>query len=219
NITGGTDGTDYVITATNPQGCSASSDPFTFDAGAQLPSPPQPIASNQAFCNTDSPTGADLVPAISASITWYSDPGLTSVVNSGDPLATGTYYVTETVGGCESMATSVTLSINISPDIDDLNDLSACNSYMLPAITGIGLTGNQAYFSGPGGTGIKYLTNDLLTVSGTYYIYDETGTTPNCFDEESFTLTITDQPDAGTDGSLTLCEGDAVTAADLFAQL
>src|SRR5690606_30844708 len=93
-ITGGTDGTNYTITATNTDGCSAVSAPFAFNAGTQLPMPAAPAANAQAFCDTDSPTGNDLVPAISASITWYSDAGLTTVVNGADALTAGTYYVT-----------------------------------------------------------------------------------------------------------------------------
>ena len=57
--------------------------------------------------------------ATGTNITWYDDAGLTNVVGTGSPFATGqtslgiyTYYVTETdINGCESEATTVTLEI------------------------------------------------------------------------------------------------------------
>jgi hypothetical protein len=49
---------------------------------------------------------------------WYSDAGLTTLVGTGTPFATGrttagiySYYVTQTINGCESQATTVTLTI------------------------------------------------------------------------------------------------------------
>ncbi|MBO0323881.1 T9SS type B sorting domain-containing protein, partial [Muricauda sp. CAU 1633] len=41
-ITGGNDGDNYTITATNTDGCATDSAPFAFDAGTQLPSPAAP---------------------------------------------------------------------------------------------------------------------------------------------------------------------------------
>ncbi|MBO6830624.1 MAG: hypothetical protein JJ876_13815, partial [Muricauda sp.] len=81
------------------------------------------------------------------------------------------------------------------PDVFDLLDQTVCDSYTLPAISGTNLTGNEAYYDTPNGGGTQYAPGDVLTVSGTYYIYDETGTTPNCFDEESFVLTVNLTPD------------------------
>ncbi|MEO0902050.1 MAG: hypothetical protein AAFY00_08495, partial [Bacteroidota bacterium] len=84
--------------------------------------------------------------------------------------------------------------IDETPNVDDLLDQTVCNSYTLPEITGTNLTGNEAYYDGPNGTGAQYLEGEVINTSGAYYIYDETGTSPNCFDEEIFTLTIDTPP-------------------------
>ena len=52
----------------------------------------------------------------------------------------------------------------------------------------------------------------------TYYIYDETGTTPNCFDEQTFDVTIGTPVNAGADNGATLCNA-AGTTQDVGALL
>ncbi|PSG86262.1 hypothetical protein C7H52_12945, partial [Aurantibacter aestuarii] len=90
---------------------------------------------------------------------------------------------------------SFVVTINASPDVFVLANQTECNSYTLPAITGTGLV-SPMYYTGPGGTGTAYTAGttlndtDFASYPVTIYIYDETGTTPNCSDEESFSLTI-----------------------------
>jgi hypothetical protein len=67
-------------------------------------------------------------------------------------------------------------------------DVTACDSYTLPALT----VGN--YFTGSGGTGTQLNAGDAITSTQTLYVYAETGTTPNCADENSFTVTINPLP-------------------------
>ncbi len=79
------------------------------------PPPAAPLATDMDCCETNirdlEATGSNLI--------WYSDPGLTLIAGTGTPFATGeatagsyTYYVTQTVDGCESSATEVSLSIH-----------------------------------------------------------------------------------------------------------
>ena len=102
-----------------------------------------------------------------------------------------TYNQTGTTPNCFDQET-FTVTINSSPDITPLANQTACNSYTLPAITGTNLTGTQAYWTGANGTGTSYPAGTAITTPGvnTLYIYNQTGTTPNCFDQETFTLTI-----------------------------
>ncbi len=78
------------------------------------PAPASPSASDVDCCVTNI---ADLV-ASGTNLTWYSDEALTTVAGTGSPFATGrtaagtyTYYVTQTVNGCESEATVVSLNV------------------------------------------------------------------------------------------------------------
>ncbi|TDW46079.1 gliding motility-associated-like protein [Flavobacterium sp. 270] len=79
----------------------------------------------------------------------------------------------------------VDFNINIYalPPVNDIPDVVACNSYTLPPIT----SGN--YYTGSNGTGTKLNAGDVITKTGTYYIYN--GPTPNnCTNENTFHLTF-----------------------------
>ncbi|MER3320202.1 MAG: hypothetical protein RIB79_18040, partial [Allomuricauda sp.] len=134
---------------------------------------------------------------------------------AGQAVGAGTYYIYDETGTTPNCSDEVsfTVTINNTPDVFALADVEACDSFVLPAINGNNLSGNQAYYDGPGGTGTQYSPMDVIATSGTYYIYDETGTIPNCFDQESFVITITPSPtvDAGSDEEI--CEGATLDLA------
>ena len=74
------------------------------------PGPSAPLAGNKYCCLRNV---VDLE-ASGTNLRWYTDAGLTTLVGWGTPFATGrtatgtyTYYVTQTVNGCESPATNV----------------------------------------------------------------------------------------------------------------
>ncbi|MEZ5030522.1 MAG: T9SS type A sorting domain-containing protein [Saprospiraceae bacterium] len=75
----------------------------------------------------------------------------------------------------------------VCPDIDPIGDVTACESFILPTITGTDLTGNQAYYDAPNGGGTMFAEGATITTSGTYYAYDGVS---GCDDEESFMVTI-----------------------------
>jgi gliding motility-associated-like protein len=80
------------------------------------------------------------------------------------------------------------------PTINDLADQNATGSFTFPPITGTNLTGNEAYYTEPNGTGTQYFAGDIVTFGDfaaypvTIYIYDSPG--PGCFSEEDFSLII-----------------------------
>ncbi|MBK6525018.1 MAG: gliding motility-associated C-terminal domain-containing protein [Crocinitomicaceae bacterium] len=112
-------------------------------------------------------------------------------------LATGVYtfnYFVPAIGACPSDVAVFTITVNSEPIITDLADQTHCDSYTLPAISGSSLTGNEAYYTGPNGTGTQMNPGDVITSSILLYIYDETGSTPNCFDEQVVNITINTTP-------------------------
>lgn len=80
--------------------------------------------------------------------------------------------------------TSFTITVYETPDILPFANVNVCNSYILPSLS----IGN--YFTEPNGGGTQIAAGTELTVSQTLYVYAETGTNPNCFGQESFTITI-----------------------------
>ena len=79
---------------------------------------------------------------------------------------------------------SFTITIIPTPFIAAIPNVQRCNSYILPALT----VGN--YFTQPGGTGTQLNAGDEITVNQTIYVYAQSGTNPNCFDEKSFTVSL-----------------------------
>ncbi|CAM4410562.1 T9SS type A sorting domain-containing protein [Flavobacterium terrigena] len=114
--------------------------------------------------------------------------GTGTALSAGNNItATQTIYVyseTGTTPNCTD-ENSFLVTINTTPVADAPANVTACDSYTLPALT----VGN--YFTAPGGTGTALSAGNNITATQTIYVYSETGTTPNCTDENSFTITIT----------------------------
>ncbi|MCA0153958.1 BspA family leucine-rich repeat surface protein [Winogradskyella vincentii] len=78
--------------------------------------------------------------------------------------------------------------------VDDLPDQNTVGSFTFPAITGTNLSGNEAYYTEPNGTGTQYLPGDIINFADfatypiTLYIYDSP--IPGCESEQDFLLTI-----------------------------
>ncbi len=189
--------TSYTVTAINPTtGCWDISEPVA----VTLSNPTITGTTPGSRCGEGTVTlGAT---ASAGTINWYN------TETDGESLGTGTsfttptisetttYYVDATENSCTSATrTAVTATVIAQPDITNPGSQEACDSYILPTILGSNLTGNQAYFTGPGGTGTQYAAGATITTSiNPMYIYDHTGTTPDCSDEEIFTITVNPVP-------------------------
>lgn len=113
----------------------------------------------------------------------------------GDQLEAGdvinedmTIYVYNVSGECTAES-SFTVTINTVVVDDTAEDVSVCESYILPALT------NGTYYTEPNGEGLELTAGDEIEENATIYIYAESGTTPNCAAEHSFTVTIIEVED------------------------
>ncbi len=105
------------------------------------PTPSAPAAGTDfTYCIGDPLADMFATPSLGGTIDWFSDAGLTTNIGTGNNLApnntTGTtvYYVTETAAGCQSAASTVTITIEqcvvleleiptgFTPDGDGVND-------------------------------------------------------------------------------------------------
>lgn len=150
---------------------------------------------DQTICGTNSATMAG-----STCGEWSVVSGTGTFSDINDPNATVTGLspganVFEWSTSCPTTTDQVTINFSTGPDVDPLADQTVCDSYTLPAITGTNLTGNEAYFTATGGGGTQYNAGQTITASTTLFIYDETGGSPNCFDEETFDITVNTSPD------------------------
>lgn len=171
--------TIYIFIRDEETGCTAenSFELFIFSVQADEPQ-------NVSAC--DSYT----LPALNIG-NYYANPGgpanNAAMLNAGDIITeTTTLYVYTESGeriNC-SDENVFTVTINKTPVVEPMTDVYVCNSFTLPTIA----VGN--YFTAPNGQGEMLQAGDVLTASQQLYIYAETGTEVNCFDQELFMVTV-----------------------------
>src|SRR5690554_6023293 len=174
--------------------------------------PSAPTAVDQSFCDSDAPTVADLIASgeTGATFTWYNVSTGGTALPSGTALTNGTYYVSQTVDGCESPRTAVTVTINPGPSAPSTNATQVfCNSATVGdlIVTGSDL---QWYDVATGGSP---LSSGTALTNGTYYVSQ---TVDGC---ESSRIPVTVEvttdltPSVSISGTPTssICAGESVT--------
>ena len=160
----------------------------------------------------DSACTAFVLPMLSPNNTYYTAPNAGgTMLNAGDTVNTSqTLYIYTGVSGCADES-SFDITIEGGPTVDDLTNQTVANIFTFPGITGTNLTGNEAYYTGPNGTGTAFLAGDVIafdpaeTYPITLYIYDASG---GCASQEDFELTLTNDcnlPTADALSDVTAC--------------
>ncbi|MBD3582696.1 hypothetical protein HC229_09270, partial [Flavobacterium sp. D33] len=98
---------------------------------------------------------------------------------------------------------SFTLHLIPTPVLAPVSNVVACDSFVLPTLT----VGD--YFTGSGGTGP---ISGPITTNQTVYVYAQSGTTPNCVAETSFTVTINATPATPVANDVTACDSYTLPA-------
>lgn len=161
--------------------------------------PSAPTASAQTFCGSPTVASLSATGAPGATFSWYTSATGGTALASSASLSTGTYYVSQTVDACESTRTSVSVTV-ATVTAQELPSFTICDMYVLQSLN----AGNN-YYTGSGGTGTMLSAGQMITSTQEIYIYTESGTTPNCTDESSFTITVVDSPEIITPGNQTVC--------------
>jgi hypothetical protein len=164
--------------------------------------------------------------------TWSDDNG--SGVNLSNPanvnfagIAPGVYVFTYTVVGtppCPSAMASVTVTVNASPDAGMNNSATFCTDAIvdLPGIL-LGMPQPGGTWSDDSGAGVNLSNPNSVDFTGVpegdydfTYTVSGTGSCPD--GSATVTVTIAGAPDAGTNGTASICNGGS-TVLDLFGQL
>ncbi|MGY5847516.1 T9SS type A sorting domain-containing protein, partial [Salegentibacter sp. HM20] len=179
-----------------------------------------PIQDVTACDSYDLPVVGDISGTNLVSPKYYDD----SQANEGQEITDLTITSTQTIWVYDETGTdpncfdetSFTVTINDTPELDPIQDVTACDSYDLPVVGDISGTNlvSPKYYDNSQANGGEEITDLTLTSSQTVWVYDETGTDPNCFDEISFEVTINETPKIFTSNPEPICEGDSVDLAN-----
>jgi hypothetical protein len=127
--------------------------------------PSAPNASSQTFCNSG--TVADLAPSGSG-LQWYDVATNGTALTSATPLATGTYFVSQTSFMCEGPRTSVSVTVNTT-GLPTASAQTFCASATVADLVATG-TAIKWYAAATGGSALA----STVTLSTTNYYASQT---------------------------------------------
>jgi hypothetical protein len=101
--------------------------------------PTVPMSANKVLCLGDMP----VLSALGQSLRWYKDASLRTLTATGNdfrPSVTNStsFYVTQTVDGCESAATEVKVLVNPLPSAPEVNSVYVCNGVLQGPLRAVG---------------------------------------------------------------------------------
>jgi gliding motility-associated-like protein len=145
-----------------------------------------------------------ILPVLSAGQTYHAGTAGGPIIPDGTVITTTQTIVivaeTGTIPNCTAEGDFI-VTVNITPIADAPANVVSCDSYTLPSLN----VGN--YFTGPNGTGTPYSAGDIITAAHTtLYVYAQTGTTPNCTDENSFDIDIFYSPVINHPSDIHVCD-------------
>jgi gliding motility-associated-like protein len=132
-------------------------------------------------------------------------------LNAGDIIDTSqTIYIYNSFNDLEGCNNENLFNVNIlKVEVDDVMDVYTCSNYELPEIT------NGAYFTEPFGQGSELLAGDLITTTQTIYVYKKVGERFTCYDEKSFTVSISDRPNLDMFENIEGCGNISLPVVDI----
>ena len=155
---------------------------------------------------------------LSGSASYYmASNGSGTAIAAGTSINTSTtLYVYDETGGIPNCTAedTIEITINTAPVFDPVVDPTVCDSFELQSIAGSNLVA-PAYYTTVNGGGGQVVSGSFITTTTKLYLYDETGTIPNCSDSDSIMITINVTPTisvagmdpstcGGTDGEVIL---------------
>ena len=195
-------GTYYVTQTQNT--CESTATPVT----VIINNTTAPEASEQFFCIGAVASALQATTLPGAIVVWSATEG-GAALNANTVLATGTYYVTQSLNGCVSIATPVSVVVNSTP-APGASDQAFCVGATVNQLVASNVTGATVkWFTTVGGTALDAST---LLVSGTYYVTQTLNLCESTATQVNVTINTVVAPTANTQ---TLCAG--ATVNDLSA--
>ncbi|WP_134340588.1 beta strand repeat-containing protein, partial [Flavobacterium psychrophilum] len=167
---------------------------------------PAPTALAQTFCKGDVKKVSDLV-AIGTGIKWYDAVTAGTQYTGAEVLATGTYYASQTINGCESARTAVAVTVNPTPGLPTASVQTFC-SVDAKKVSDLVATGTGIKWYNAVTAGVQYTGTEVL-VTGIYYASQ---TTNGCESlRTAVSVTVSGPIPQTVSGTNTVCVGNTTT--------
>ena len=186
-------------------GCTSTPIPLTVNP---VITTPPPTVLPVTYCQNATAVPLTATPIAGGTLNWYGTNATGGTASAIAPtpstttLVNTTYYVSQTVGGCESPRAEIEVVVNATPVISISGNNSIC-------------PGDTTILTASGGVsydwGIPGETNDTISVSPTTTTtYSVIGTDANdCSSSAQITVTVNAEPTASLNaGSSPICSGE-----------
>lgn len=144
---------------------------------------------------------------VSSTAAYFTGPGGSGTAFAqGDTVFTsGQLYVFDASNpACLTNEPDFQVNITPAPVITMDSLIKSCNSYTLPPIAGVGLTGDEAYYSNPGFTGMPDTVGTVVTVRDTFYLTAGQGV---CKDTDTLYVSISPNTTYDSIPDVSACNG------------
>ncbi|MEQ8580529.1 MAG: YHYH protein [Marinoscillum sp.] len=199
-------GSYSVLIQESSSGCEITASGTVGESGA----PDAPATSGDASYCFGETLAAMTATGGNGTLTWYADADLSTALATGgaympgESIGTTVYYVTETLDNCESVASSVSITVNALPEVQALADNTAICAGESVTLTG---SGAATYLWDQG------ITDGEAFIPEATATYTLTGTSSEgCSSSDQITITVLNLPEVSASASATtLCSGETVT--------
>lgn len=183
-------------------------------------SPSPPIASNINACVGSTLAPLTAVASTGNTLLWYTTAtgGVGSTIAPTPSAITPgvtTYYVSQkNSSNCESTRTPITVTINATPSLPTVTNISYCQNATAIALTASAASGNTLnwYFSNVGGTPTSSIIPSTTTVGSTSYYVSQLNSFGCESQRATLIVTVNANPAPPIVSSVSYCQGATATA-------
>jgi hypothetical protein len=174
--------------------------------------PAAPTAASQTFCGNTILDAISVNSLPNAAITWYANETTENALAENTEVTTGTYYVTQSFGTCESERAAVMVTINPATALPNATEQVFCGSATVSDLTVSGGIG-ASFLWYENSNDETPITNLTEIQSGTYYV---TQTLDACESEKlAVDVIVNETPEVPIVTDFEFCGAVNINAIDL----
>lgn len=204
DLTGVGGGGSYTLEVES-NGCSAFAGPYSIN-NVGAPAAPS-VATPPSYCLGDAVADITAV-STGGTITWYTNPGPSNPDGTGtsyspslSTVGTETYYATETVAGCESQATAISVTMFALPVANAGTDQVICPGDTAALLA----SGGTSYVWSTGDTTAASTASPAMAATYTVTVTDANG----CVNTDDVQVDPSGSVTASAGSDVNICVGDS----------